>query len=221
MTSAVRTALTRERILESALDYVDRHGLDALSMHKLGAELGVKAMSLYHHVANKHDLLAGIVEVLWSEVPPPPDPPASWRDHSRMLTTSLREMIHRHPSAAPLLLSTGTLSQQALEVADAYRTALTQAGLPNERAVPFLRTLVSHALGQSLAELSWSQGEPDADLPDELARIRWVSERLPAGASDDHVRTALWFCADCASGEQFDLGLALMIKGMDAELAQV
>lgn len=219
MTSAVRPALTRERILASALDYVDRHGLDALSMHKLGAELGVKAMSLYNHVANKDDLLGGIVDALWAETAPPPKRPASWHDVARTLAGSLRAMIHRHPNAAPLLLSTRTLSGQALQVAATYRAALTGAGLSDERTVPFLRTLVSYALGQSLAELSWSQGEPDVDLPDELARIRWVSDHLPHGASDDHIRTALWFCADCASAEQFDLGLTLMIKGLDADLA--
>lgn len=220
MTSAVRAALTRERVLEAGLDYVDRHGLDSLSMHKLGAELGVKAMSLYHYVANKGDLLAGIVDALWAETVPPPQRPESWRQVARILAGSLREMIHRHPNAAPLLLSTRTLSEQALRIADTYRSALTAAGLPDERAVPFLRTLVSYALGQSLAEVAWTQAEPGPELPDELARIRWVSDHLPRGASDNHIRTALWFCADCATAEQYNLGLTLMIQGLDAVLSE-
>lgn len=61
-------------------------------------------------------------------------------------------MIRRHPHAAHLLLSTRTLPQPALQIADTYRTALTGAGLPEECAVPFVRTLVSYALGQGLYE---------------------------------------------------------------------
>ncbi len=60
-----RIPLTRERIVAVALRYIDDHGLDALSMHKLGAELGVKGMSLYNHVASKDDLLDGVVELLF------------------------------------------------------------------------------------------------------------------------------------------------------------
>lgn len=218
--AANRATLTRERVLAAALDYVDRNGLDALSMHKLGAELGVKAMSLYNHVANKDDLLSGIVDVLWSEISPPPSAPPSWQQVAQTLAGSLRSMIRRHPNAASLLLSARTLSQPALQVADTYRTALTGAGLPEECAVPFVRTLVSYALGQGLAELSWSQAIPETDDADELARIRRVSDLLPHGASDNLVRIALWFCADWVPAEQFDLGLTLMIKGLDAHLAE-
>src|SRR5258708_13407630 len=85
----VRAPLSRQQVLRAALEYVDEHGLEALSMHKLGAALGVKAMSLYKHVADKDDLLDAIVELLWAEIParrpprdqrqaprpPPPAPP--------------------------------------------------------------------------------------------------------------------------------------------------
>lgn len=216
--TAARGKLTRRQVMAAALACVDRDGLEALSMHKLGDALGVKAMSLYNHVANKDDVLGGIVDVLWSEVAPPPSEPASWHDVARTLAGSLRDMIHRHPSAAPLLLSARPISEHALLVADAFRAALTAAGLPDECAVPFLRTVVSYGLGQSLAVLAWS-GETCDDV-DELARIRRVGNLLPHGASDDLLRVALWFCDDCVSAEQYDLGLTLMIKGLDAYLAE-
>ena len=66
--SGRRTSLTRGRIIECALRYIDDNGLNTLSMHKLGAVLDVKGMSLYHHVANKDDLLDGVVEALWEEI---------------------------------------------------------------------------------------------------------------------------------------------------------
>lgn len=217
-TATARGKLTRRQVLGAALDYVDRHGLAALSMHKLGDELGVKAMSLYNHVDGKSDLLAGIVDVLWAEIPQPSGT-SSWQESAHTLARSLRAMIHRHPHAASLLLSAQTMPEHALRVVDGYRAALTDAGLPDERAVPFLRTLVTYALGQGLAEVAWSQCEPEADV-DELARIRRVSRMLPDGASDELLRVALWFCGECHPAEEFDLGVTLMIKGLHAHLAE-
>ncbi|MQA17466.1 MAG: TetR family transcriptional regulator, partial [Pseudonocardiaceae bacterium] len=93
----------------------------------------------------------------------------------------------------------------------AYRHALTEAGLPDERAVPFVRTVVSYALGQSLAELSWTPASPDAA---DLAAI------LPPNAPDDLAPIAQWLCVECDMSEQFDLGITLMIRGLDATLAE-
>src|SRR5262245_47694458 len=78
--SPSRPGLTRSRVVQTALAAVDEHGLDELSMHRLGAELGVKAMSLYNYVKGKDGLLDGIVELLWSEVgAKSPAPKADWR----------------------------------------------------------------------------------------------------------------------------------------------
>lgn len=79
---------------------------------------------------------------------------------------------------------------------------------------------MSYALGQCLAELSWSRANPNPGDLDELARIRRVIDLLPQGASDDLVRTALWFCAGSEPAEQFDLGITLMTKGLDAYLSE-
>src|ERR671912_371954 len=73
MAVAKRQPLSRQRILEAAVRFVDREGLEALSMRKLGSELGVEAMSLYNHVPNKGALLDGMVEVLLGELEVPPE----------------------------------------------------------------------------------------------------------------------------------------------------
>jgi AcrR family transcriptional regulator len=218
--AATRGRLSRQRVLEVALDYADRNGLEALSMHKLGAELGVKAMSLYNHVANKDDLLNGIADLLWSQVTPPPQEADSWQQVVRTLAASLRDVIQRHPNAAHLLASTQALSEHSLLLADAYRAVLTETGLPDECAVAFLRTVISYALGQSLAELTWARATGDGADADDPTRIRRISDMLPPQASGDLVRIATWFCAECDMAQQFDLGINLMIRGLDTVLAE-
>jgi AcrR family transcriptional regulator len=203
--SATRGRLTRDQVLRAGIAFVDRAGLDALSMHKLGAELGVKAMSLYHHVSNKDDLLAGMTDLMWSEIPRP-EPGRGWQEHARTLVAQLRAVVAAHPNAAPLLVSGQAMPEAALRLAEAYRHALTDAGLPDQHAVPFLRTVISYALGQSLAELSWTPSEAD------------VASLLPAGASPDLAPIAHWLCADCVMSEQLDLGITLMIRGLQAQL---
>ena len=73
MVEAKRRPLSRRRVLEAAVRFADREGLEALSMRRLGAELGVEAMSLYNHVPNKDALLDGMVEVLLGELEVPPE----------------------------------------------------------------------------------------------------------------------------------------------------
>jgi TetR/AcrR family tetracycline transcriptional repressor len=215
---AARPRLSRDRVLEAALEYVDTHGLDALSMHKLGDALGVKGMSLYGHVANKDDLLNGIGDLLWAKVARPPADRGSWQEIAVALARSLRNTIRRHPHAAQLMVSGQVLSEHALLLADAYRDALVDAGLPDERAKFFLRTVVTYTMGYSLAELSWTPTSPDDD--DDISRIRRVTNLLPAGASEELLRTAIWFCAECDTNEQFDDGVILMTQGLAAMLAE-
>ena len=70
-TTDTRAQLTRERVLQTAIAFADRHGLEALSMRKLGQELGASAMSAYYYFANKEELLDGMVDVVFSEIEPP------------------------------------------------------------------------------------------------------------------------------------------------------
>ncbi|HEX3590473.1 MAG TPA: TetR/AcrR family transcriptional regulator C-terminal domain-containing protein [Pseudonocardiaceae bacterium] len=212
----VRASLSREQVLAGAVRYVDEHGLNALSMHKLGAALGVKGMSLYKHVASKDDLLDGIVELLWTEVPT--DPPAGdWRDTIRHLATALRELVHRHPHAAPLLTSRQTIQERPLRICDAQLRVMRESGVPEQCAVALLRTVLVYGVGYGLAELSMPQ-PADQDTEDDVTRVRRVSNLLAPHASDDLVRTALLVCDGCDMTAQFDIGLDLMIRGLDAYL---
>jgi AcrR family transcriptional regulator len=77
-----RPRLSRQRVLDAALALADARGIDALSMRSLGAELGVEAMSLYHHVSNKDDLLAALVDRVFAEVELPADDDG-WKEAMR------------------------------------------------------------------------------------------------------------------------------------------
>ena len=212
-----REPLSRQRVLRAALDYVDQHGLHALSMHKLGAELGVKAMSLYKHVADKDDLLDGIVELLWDELATEP-PPGDWREAIRQLAAALRDLVHRHPHAAPLLMSRQEIREHPLRIAHGVLRLMRNDGVPEQCAVALLRTVFPYGIGYALAELSLPPPPPPG--PDsEIALIRQVSGMLPPQASDELVRTALLVCGDCDMTAQFRIGVDLMIRGLDAYLA--
>jgi AcrR family transcriptional regulator len=210
-----RPRLTREKVLRAALEFVDANGLAALSMQKLGAELGVQGMSLYSHVENKDELLDGIVEAMAAEAEPPPADGSGWPDALRRLAGEIRAMILRHPAAAPLLVSRQVLTTRQLQQVDGYRGLLIRQGFTEERAVEVLRTVYGYALGFALVEANLvccGQGGPWPG--DELSRMRRVTEMVPRDAPDHLLRLAMLFCGQCDMAEQFSLGVELMIRGL-------
>ena len=214
---AARPRLTREKVLKAALEFVDANGLAALSMHKLGAELGVQGMSLYSHVASKDALLDGIVEAMTWEA----EMPAAgmdWRDALRHLAREIRGVILRHPAAAPLLVSRRVMPTRRLEQVDAYVRLLMRAGFTEDRAMDVLRTVVVYAHGYALVEACFTACADCGPWPaDELGQIRRVTEMVPRDAPDHLLRLAILFCGRCDMDEQFSLGIDLMIRGLDCE----
>src|ERR671929_459440 len=90
-----RAQLSRERVLETAVAFADRHGLEALSMRKLGEELGASAMSAYYYFANKEQLLDGMVDLVFGEIEPP-SLDADWKTAMRNRAISTRAVLNRH-----------------------------------------------------------------------------------------------------------------------------
>jgi len=99
-----RIPLTRDRVLQAALGLADEGGVEAVSMRKIADELGVKAMSLYNHVANKDDVLDGMVDATYGEIAAP-TPEADWQAQVREIAISAHEVFLRHPWAAGLQMS--------------------------------------------------------------------------------------------------------------------
>src|ERR1700730_4429097 len=99
-----RAPLSRERVLRAAIALADKGGIASLTMRNLGQELGVEAMSLYNHVANKEDILHGIVDLVFSEIALPSDQ-ADWKAGLRHRAISTRDALLRHPWAISLMQS--------------------------------------------------------------------------------------------------------------------
>ena len=121
------TRLSRERVLRTAVEYADRHGLGALSMRKLADELGAGAMSLYHYVPNKTDLIDGMIDIVFSEIELP-SPEDEWKTAMRKRAVSTREALARHPWAIGEMEGRSTHGPSNLRLHDAVLGCLRAAG---------------------------------------------------------------------------------------------
>src|SRR5947207_3192204 len=127
MATTSRPPLSRERILHAALELVDEGGIDSLSMRKLGQKLGFEAMSLYNHVANKDDVIDGILDLVLddTELPSPETP---WDDTIRSSAISVHEALRRHPWACTTVMAPGHMRPKRLRYMDALLAQLREAG---------------------------------------------------------------------------------------------
>lgn len=211
-----RRALTRARVMAAALKFIDREGLDALSMRRLGTELGIEAMSLYHHIPSKDALLDGVVELLWTEIPKPSGN-VDWGDQLRGLARSLRGLFHVYPHAAPLLLRRNLLSRSALTVTHAYLDFLRGAGFDDRLAAEILRAVTSYGLGYGLAELTCLgvPGIQERSRPrSQRERLACLGQALPIDTPPDLADTAVTVLADCDPDVCFESGLDFMLRGL-------
>ena len=139
--------------MQAAVDLADRDGLDALTMRRLGAELGVEAMSLYKHVANKSEILDGIVELVVAEIDIPSGG-ADWKVAMRRRAISARAVLSRHSWAIGLLEARGSMGPTALRYLDAILGNLRLAGFSIENAAHAFWLLDSYVYGHVIQETS-------------------------------------------------------------------
>ncbi len=206
VTTAERTPLNRDRIAQAALGLVGREGLTALTMRRLGAELGVEAMSLYNHVTNKDDLLDAIVERVYAEVQlPAADLP--WKDQARGVFRGFRQVGVEHPEAFALLTQRAAPSVESLRVLSRVFAIYRIAGLDDLQAWRAFQVSASYVVGfvatqqPSMAETAapngidlseLTTGDPDLDL----------FGRMNGGENDDG----------------FDAGVELLLSGFESLL---
>lgn len=160
-----RIALTPARIVDAALAMVDKGGLRALTMRALGARLGVEAMSLYHHVRNRDELLDLLVERILSEAAAD-DLPASgdWQAWLRRVATRYREILRAHPALAPEIAVRPARSPAAWRQLEAGAAILREVGFSPARSFYILNTLGMFVMGHVLAETGGTL-EPASETP--------------------------------------------------------
>ena len=161
-----RLPLSRDRILESALALADASGIESLTMRKLGETLGFEAMSLYNHVANKNDLLNGILDLVLAETELPSEP-GTWDEAIRRSAISVHAALRRHTWAGPLIMAPAHVGPARLHYMDTLLGRLREAGFSAETTYHAYHVLDGHIFGFSLWEASHTY--PDIDVADMVA----------------------------------------------------
>jgi AcrR family transcriptional regulator len=211
-----REPLTRERIVQAALRIMDEEGLEAVSMRRIGRELGVEAMSLYNHVRDKEDILDSICEAVLAEFRIPDA--HEWAEGARLAAREYRRLLLAHPTVITLMSDrkrpfTTAESLRAYEFAlEVFRTA----GLSEADSVKAFHVFGGYILGFVTMELGMMVGGPEDE---EHAMAHLEMARLLATADLPRMREAMPHFMNCDVVEQFEFGLDLLIEGIRARIA--
>jgi AcrR family transcriptional regulator len=157
----IRIPLSRDRILAAAVEFADTEGVDALSMRKLAASLGFEAMSLYNHVANKDDLITGMVDWIAGDMARL-DPNRSWKPAVRDMAVSAHEVLVAHHWAAPLWSKVMPGPNRLLLMEDLL-AAFRRGGLSARLAHFGFHAVTMHVVGFTLQQLSYAATNSPSD----------------------------------------------------------
>ena len=207
-----RIPLSRERVLRAAVAFADERGIGALSMRKLGEALGVEAMSLYNHVANKDELLDGMVDLVFSEIDLPSDA-ADWKTAMRERALSARQALARHPWAIALMQSRTSPGPATLRHHDAVIGSLRKAGFSIETAAHAFSLLDSYIYGFALQEASLP-----FDTAEETAEVaETIMSRFPADEYPHLTELTLEHVLQPGYdyGNEFEFGLDMILDGLE------
>jgi TetR/AcrR family tetracycline transcriptional repressor len=204
--TASRRPLTRERILEAAVGIIDEEGLEALSMRRLGAKLGVEAMSIYNHVPNKDALLQAVADHLISLTATPAE--GTWKERLSTRLRSMRASLKQHPNTIPLLVRYHAHSTESFRVIEDGLGALRQAGFGPEETIMVQRVLSAFTIGTAVIE----SGEPIGGGVDEERGLPQVD--LPL-ADFPCLHELRGYHRRCEFDETFERALEVILDGLE------
>jgi AcrR family transcriptional regulator len=209
-TSASRAPLNRERVLLTAIELADTGGIEALTMRKLGQELGVEAMSLYNHVANKADILNGIFEMASSEIDMA-STDTNWKAAIHASAISAYRTFRRHQWAHSLMMSSSVVSPSRMCWMEAVLRSLREAGFTEGMTCHAYHALDSHITGFTLWQASFPAAEDLKVLATNVLRDLPVDEYPYV---DEHIQHHL---IETGPGEksEFEFGLDLILDGLE------
>lgn len=207
-----RTPLSRERVLQTALALADEGGVESLSMRRLADELGVKAMSLYNHVANKDDLLDGILDAALAEIATP-RPEADWRTQIREIAVSAHETVLNHSWAADLAVRARP-GPGRLRYGDSLLGCFRDAGFSKELTFHAYHIVESYIQGFTALVLNYRSVDPK-QFDDVVAGFL----RGDFSAEFPHFTEHALQHMEPAPGQDdvnaFELGLDLILDGLE------
>src|SRR5438132_13328210 len=206
-----RPPLTRERILDTAMAFVDERCVDALKMRDLASSLGYEAMALYRHLKNKEAIIEGLLERVLEEIEPA-RPDGDWRRAIRRSALSAYEALSRHPWATPLLLAPLPIRLRRLHYLEALLARLKSGALSEAQVFQAYHVLDAYIFGFAL----WEEGlllagQRRADI-EKLAREATIGADFPnlAEHRDLHFVEGPHHDADA-----FEVGLDLLLEALD------
>ncbi len=214
-TAEPRTPLNRQRVLLAAIALADQAGAESLTMRKLAKELGVEAMSLYNHVANKDDILDGIVEIVFSEIELPPTG-IDWRTAMRRRAISTRQALSRHRWAVGLMESRMSPGPANIRLHDSVLGCLRQAGFSVEMAVHAYSVQDSYIYGFALQERGFElQRNSLPATAESLAKA--MLAQLPADEYPYIAETVGGYVTKSGYefADEFEFGLDLILDGLE------
>jgi AcrR family transcriptional regulator len=212
--AARRVPLSRERVLRAAVALADAAGIDAVSMRRLAQELGVVPMALYKHVANKDELLDGLVDLVIGEIDPP-NPKLDWRNAVRQRILSARQALQRHPWARRVMETQTAPTPVVLSYLDSTIAMFLAGGLSVD-----LTHHVMHALGSRIfgftQELHQDSHISDPEAP--AAAAQQLTEMFPnivaVATSRPHDEQSV-VGPGCDDQFEFEFALDLMLDGVE------
>ena len=190
----------------------DKEGLDSLTMRRLGQKLGVEAMSLYNHVANKDDLLDGMVDIAFSEIDLSSNG-ADWKAIMRRRAMSAREMLARHPWAVGLMESRATAGPANLRHHDSVIGSLRKGGFSIDMAAHAYSLMDSYIYGFALQQMNLPVGaRKQAPEAAQTFLRRFRAEEYPylAEMVTEHAMKSGY-----DYGDEFEFGLDLILNGLE------
>jgi AcrR family transcriptional regulator len=206
-----RSPLTRERVLIGALAVADAGGAGSLTIRSLAEHLGVKPMAIYYHVANKGEILDGILDLVFSEIELPAVD-GEWRHEMERRAHSARRVLRRHPWAITLLQSTTAPGPATLRHHDALIGTLRGAGFSVEMTAHAYALLDSYVYGFALSESALPINGPEtvAEVAEAMVKEHPLDDYPHlAEFSTEHIRKP-----DYDFGSEFPFGLSIILDGL-------
>ena len=218
-----KPSLDRKRIVRTAVSLADRAGIDSVSMRRIAKKLGVEAMSLYHHVAGKEELLDGMIDRVFEEIEllddncdDDCDDNRGWKAAMRQRAISARQALARHRWAIGLMDSRTTPGPTLLRHHDRVLGCLRRAGFSVEMAAHAYSVLDSYIYGFALTEanLPFDTPEEAADVVESVFRDV-APDEFPylTEAAQQHVLSRGY-----DYGDEFEFGLELILEGLERRL---
>jgi len=205
-----RAPVTRDRALAAAVELADANGIGAVTMRRLAQALGVEAMSLYHHVSAKEDILNGMVDAVFAEVEVPQD--TDWRTAMALRAHSLRAALKRHPWALGLMETRSQPGPATLAHHEAVLRCLRQAGFSLAATAHAFALLDAFIYGFAMqeAQLPFETGEETQELAAD------IMAGFPEGAYPYFQEFAVGHVLQPGYdfGDEFDFGLNLVLNGL-------